>query len=179
MAGRTQAEAVQNYLDPLQKALSCFTHEVVDVKGGYYAAPEPHALTLSNHPAKIGRDRRFAIKVVQHYRVVEWEGARGPWKVTTVAYLYTLEEADGPELLGFHFHPRGRSPITYPHLRVHPGTGIHQHGLDRTHIPTGRVALESVLRFAVTELNVMPLRDDWEEILDASQAAFEAWRTWV
>jgi hypothetical protein len=25
---------------------------------------------------------------------------------------------------------------------------------------------------------VEPLRDDWEEILDRTQAGFETWRTW-
>lgn len=177
MAGRTQAEAVQNFLDPIQHALSCLTNEIVDVKGGYHASTAPHVLTLSNQPARIGRDRRFTITVVVQYRVVEHEGARGPWTVTTVAYYYTIGEVNGKELLGFHFHPHERSPITYPHLHVYSATGIDRHGLAKTHIPTGHVPLESVLRYVVTELGVTPLRRDWADVLDALQAVSEEWRT--
>ena len=47
MAGRTPPEAVQNFLDPLQKSLSCLTRTVVNVRGGYYA-PGPQALVLGD-----------------------------------------------------------------------------------------------------------------------------------
>jgi len=174
VAGRTEAEAVQNFLDPLQRALSCVTTEVVDVKGGYYASPAPHVLTLSNQPARLGRDRRFAVKVVQQYRVVEDATSRGPWTVATVAYYYTIEEANGPELLGFHFHPHERSPVTTPHLHVYAATGVSRHNLEKTHIPTSRVSLVSVLRYAIEELGVRPLRSDWTDVLAASEAASDA-----
>jgi hypothetical protein len=40
------------------------------------------------------------------------------------------------------------------------------------------VALESLLRCAIAELGVEPLREDWREVLDASERHFEEWRTW-
>jgi hypothetical protein len=95
MAGKTPPEAVHNFLEPLQLALSCVSQEVLTVRGGYYPSATPHALTLGNRPAILGHDRRLALKVVQHDRIIEHEGARGPWKVRTVAYNYTVEEAGG------------------------------------------------------------------------------------
>jgi hypothetical protein len=44
--------------------------------------------------------------------------------------------------------------------------------------PTGHVALEQVLRLAVAELGVKPLRTDWSEVLGGTQTAFEEWRSW-
>jgi hypothetical protein len=179
MAGRTPAEAVNNFLDPLRQALSCITHEILFVGGGYHASPrdnpqQRHMLTLSTSPAVLGRDRRFSLVLIQHYRVIEGEDARGPWKVSTVAYYYTLKSAyTEHEIIGYHWHPQGRSPITYPHLHLHHGAGEVEYNLGKAHLPTGRIAIEDILRLAITHFNVEPLRDDWEDILASSQSAFQ------
>ena len=93
MAGKTPREAVQNFLQPLRLALSCVTNEILLVGGRYHPSPTPHVLTISNSPAPLGRDKRFALKLIHHYRVIEDVEPRGPWKARTVAYYYTLEEA--------------------------------------------------------------------------------------
>jgi hypothetical protein len=48
----------------------------------------------------------------------------------------------------------------------------------KAHFPTGRLAFEDVLRLVITQFGVIPLRDDWETMLERTQAAFEDWRTW-
>lgn len=180
MAGKTPAEAVQNFLDPLSQALSCVTRAILLVGAGYYVADEPHALALSEDPAPLGRDRRYALKLIQHYRIVPAEGQRGPWKVETVAYYYTVIEADAPhrDIFGYHWHPQGRSPITYPHLHLHSGADVGAPRMADAHFPTGRIAVEQVLRLLIKEFDVTPLRDDWETILQETQERFEEWRTW-
>jgi hypothetical protein len=40
------------------------------------------------------------------------------------------------------------------------------------------VSIEEVLRLAITELGVEPLRDDWREVLERTQGSYETWRTW-
>jgi hypothetical protein len=95
MAGKTPPDAVHNFLEPLQLALSCVSQEVLTVRSGYYPSATPHALTLGNSPAILGRDRRLALKVVQYYRIIEHERARRPRKVRTVGYNYTVEGAGG------------------------------------------------------------------------------------
>ncbi len=186
MAGKTPHEAVQSFLDPLQRALSCVTREVLSVGGGYHASPvdnpqQKHVLTFHNSPAVLGQDRCFAFRLIQHYRVMEYEGARGPWKVSIVAYYYTIETS-GPtrqEVLGYHWHPQGRSDITYPHMHLYQGAGTLQHNLPKAHLPTGRIAVEDILRLAITHFGVVPLREDWETILEITQNAFQEWRTWA
>jgi hypothetical protein len=31
---------------------------------------------------------------------------------------------------------------------------------------------------AIADLGIQPIRDDWEDVLQATQAAYEQWRTW-
>ncbi|MDQ3693418.1 MAG: hypothetical protein M3464_07305 [Chloroflexota bacterium] len=43
----------------------------------------------------------------------------------------------------------------------------------KKHLPTGRVSIQSVVRFAIEELGVPPLRRNWRDILDRGQQQFE------
>ena len=183
MAGRTPPEAVNNFLAPLHRVLSCVTPEVISVGGGYHRSDRPHVLFFQNNPVMLGRDRRFALKLIQQYRIVEGEEERGPGKVSTVAYYYTLRTPETPacpsqEVLGYHWHPQETHTLTYPHLHLYQGAGALQHNLIKAHLPTARIAIEDVVRFVITQLGVVPLRDDWEAILAETQDAFQQWRTW-
>jgi len=162
--GRTPAEAVQNFLDPVQKALSCVCHAVVNVHGGYHPSTQPHVLTLGDgSPAPLAGNTPLGLSVIQQYRVIQGTSARAPWTVVTVSYYYALEDANSRELFAFHWHPAGPSTITFPHL--HLGAGVAREQFTTFHIPTGRITLDKVLRFAITELGVRPLRQDWSAIL--------------
>jgi hypothetical protein len=184
MAGRTPPEAVNNFLGPLHRALSCVTREVVSVRGGYHVALAPHALLFQNTPVVLGQDKRFALKLIQQYRIVEdAEPGRGPWKVSTVAYYYTVvipESSTAPsqEVFGYHWHPQERNAIAYPHLHLYQGAGTLQPYLVKAHLPTARIAVEDVVRCVITQLGVVPLKEDWETIFAETQAAFQQWRTW-
>jgi hypothetical protein len=50
--------------------------------------------------------------------------------------------------------------------------------LRKVHLRPGRISLDQVLRLAVVELDVRPLRQDWAEVLDRTEERFEEWRTW-
>src|SRR5215470_12670467 len=167
MAGRTPAEAVNNFLSPLQRALSCVTRDVLSVGGGYHVADRPHVMLFENNPVTLGHDKRFALKLIQQYRIVEADDERGPWKVSTVAYYYHVETIASPaqEVFAYHWHPHGRNTVTYPHLHLSSGAGALQHNLIKAHLPTGRIAIEDVVRCVITQLDVVPLRQDWEAIL--------------
>jgi hypothetical protein len=122
-------------------------------------------------PARLRGERILLLNVTQHYRIVEAEGDRGPWKVQTAGYDYEVLNEDGSEFLIYHWHPDGISPEVRPHLHI---GGAHR----KTHIPTGRVAMEDVVRMCLRDLGTEPQRGDWAEVLEESQAAFETWRTW-
>ncbi len=181
MPGRRPPEAVAKFLAPLQLAASCITKAVFEVGGGYHPADTPHVLILNRgEPVRLrGSGGELALSVLMQYRIVRADAERGPWKVRTMAYAYTLFEA-GRESLAYHWHPERREEgqwVTFPHLHVSAGGAVGRR-LEKAHLPTGRVALEDVVRLALTDLKVTALRPDWERVLRATQAAYEKWRTW-
>lgn len=179
MAGRTPPEAVQKFLDSLQRALSCVTVAVLNSRGGYYPSEFPHPLTLGGGlPVELGRGSGLAVEVRQQYRVIESTRGHEPWKVTTVAYYYSLRESGGPEILSYQWHPSQRSAVTFPHLHLGAGARVGRKELERAHIPTSRVALEDFIRLLIEHFSVAPLREDWEEGLQKSRAEFEQDRSW-
>ena len=180
MAGRTPAEAVNNYLAPLQRAISCVTNSVLNVRGGYHPAPAPHPLALAGgDPVPLHSNPSISLSVLQHYRIVEYEGPSGPWKVSIVSYYYSLEDAgedSGKREILYHWHPQGLSAVTFPHVHIRTGGQLGDTNIGGVHFPTGLIALEDVLRLAIREFGVDPRRADWMDVLDSSQAAYDDWR---
>ncbi len=148
MAGRTPREAVQSFLAPRQQAISCVTNAILLVSGGYSSSQSPHALTLSENPSPLGRDRRIALNLIQQYRVAQTEDqGHGTWRVQTVGYYYTLLEPAPPhdEILAYHWHPESRSAVSYPHLHISAGTRVQRSDILKAHFPTGRMAIEQIV----------------------------------
>ncbi len=90
------------------------------------------------------------------------------WEVITDGYEYQVVQAGGQEIVTYHWHPRGRSKVTGPHLHVAATAGAVD--LRRVHLVSGLVTLPAVLRCLIVELGVRPLRADWREILAADTA---------
>ena len=126
---------------------------------------------------RIGGPLDLHLRYRHQYRIVEAEGDRGPWKVTTVKYSYGLE-ADGREIVSFQWHPDGASSMTEPHLHLGAGAEIGLEPLAGAHVPTGRVSIEDVLLFAIQDLKAEPKRDDWDVVLRDGKQKHEQWRTW-
>ena len=113
------------------------------------------------------------------YRIVrDPEPSRGPFRVSTATYLYSLEDEDGREVVAYHWQPDGRSPITWPHLHLGAACEIGNRWVADAHLPTGRVAIEQVLRLAIEDLGAEPLRDDWRDVLEETLDAHRQWRSW-
>lgn len=81
-------------------------------------------------------------------------------------YEYGLHEAER-DVVTYHWHPVGLSPVRYPHLHI--GGRTSPTDLSKVHLVTGRVGLVEVVRMAITELGVEPLRRDWEDVLDRAE----------
>jgi hypothetical protein len=59
--------------------MSCVTGSVLNVRGGYYPSVEPLAMILGGGDAIRLEGSNLAIRVAQHYRIVEDPGgASGP-----------------------------------------------------------------------------------------------------
>jgi hypothetical protein len=169
MAGKSPALAVQNYIDPIRKALSCVTPAVIQVGGGYSTADNPHLLTLGADPVPLSPKGEIRLLVDQNYEIVRAKGVLGPWKVHTLKYIYALYH--GEELiLSYHWHPDTSPDIDFPHLH-HPAS-------PKVHFPTKRIALEDVIRLAIREFGVMPLKKTWQRMLRETQGRFETYQTW-
>ena len=146
---------------------------------GYHIADEPHVVTLGRgRPVRLRGDGRVSLSLIHAYRIIEDPGPRGPYRCSTASYYYGLDDEDGREVFVFQWHPAGRSPVTWPHLHLGAGAEVGRLDVANAHLPTGRVALEEVLRLAIDELGVEPLRSNWREVLDETQGAYEAGRTW-
>lgn len=179
MSGRTERDAVAALVDTFQRVLGCVTDPFVDVAGGYYASDSPHSVALNRgHAAPLSGRVPLGLRVTQQYRVVEAMGIRRPWRTQTAAYSYAIDDAEGNELLAYHWHPQARSAVTTPHLHVRVGAEIAGVSIHKVHLPTGRISIEQVVLLAIEDLGVQPRKDDWEGVLTQSQRDFEVSRTW-
>jgi hypothetical protein len=168
MAGRTPHEAVKNYVEPLRKAISCLSRTVLQASS-YRELDTVHALTLNNGaPIPLRGATGLALEIRQNYRIQEMEGERGSYSISTVAYAYTMRDAEERELLAYHWHPFGPSHVIEPHLHFGPAADIGFKPLVKAHIPSGRIAIEDVIRLPIRELGIQPLREDWETVLAES-----------
>lgn len=174
LAGKTPAEAVNNYLASLQRAISCITNGVLQVSGGYHVADRPHTLAFNPNPAPILGDLGLTITILQRYRIVEDEPPRGPYKVSVVSYFYALENRDGQEILVYAWEPES-SKVPFPHLHIGPGFGLSR--FPHIHLPTSRIAVEDVIRLAINELGAIATRSNWEAVLERTQSTNESYRS--
>ena len=105
--------------------------------------------------------------------VRESSGDGLPW-LTTLAYRYQWQSGadDGTWLVRWDY---SRDPPVPPHVNVHFGRGVNIGGKDshKLHLPTGRVAIEDVVRFLAGEAGVTCNSDGWPKILDEAAAIFQ------
>jgi hypothetical protein len=155
---KTPAEAVEHYRGRTVRLLSCVTSVHVVVRA-YHLSDVPHELELAD-TAKM-RGGPLSIDVAEEYEVRQ--DADG-WRVEVRGYLYAIGY-EGRELVSYHWHPSGSSPITWPHMHVGANIQVGDRWLGKVHLPTGAVGLERVVAMVITELGAKPLREDWERLI--------------
>lgn len=152
---------------PLQQALSCITRGIVRTIG--YRAPQGiNVLELSGGQlvALAGGKLPLALKVQQRYRLAMRTAARDRWYVVVTEYRYSIASVEtGHELLSFHWHPRQVHPA-YPHVHLETGLQLNRAFVGLP-IPTALVPVAAVVWLLITELDVQPLREDWQVVLRA------------
>lgn len=95
----------------------------------------------------------------------------GLWSVGISGYIFSFGGQDGSEVLAYHWHPGGTSRVTWPHMRIHHDVaGLI---LPRTHLPTGVITVQDVVRLAVEEFGVQPRRPDWLDVLERTRQSLE------
>lgn len=113
---------------------------------------------------------------VSHGFVVERSSEERGFDAHTVYYSYRVLEPDGREIVAYHWHPEGTSPIRHPHLHltsrlptIDLGPRFAPVALAEAHLPTGPVRLADVVRLLIDELGVAPRRTDWGAVLAAAR----------
>ena len=181
MSAHDPASAVEQLFDPLQRALSCVTASVLTGRR-YHESLPPHLLYFdeSSDPSPLGRSAEWALSVRHFYRLTRRRSGppEGRWQITSVGYIYALYDQNLARIVAYHWPPIGGGNIAFPHLHVgrqfaHPSlppdVRASSARLVRSHLPTGPIMLPRLLRLAVAEFDVQPLRDDWSVVLDQAE----------
>jgi len=90
-------------------------------------------------------------------------------------YWYHVTEADGREILAYHWHPDGATWMRAPHVHLSsripsiPISGGDAVSLADMHLPTGFVAVSDIVRLLITDFRVVPRREDWEIVLASNE----------
>lgn len=164
-------EVVDSRRRAVQLAVSCVSNAVVEDGGQFYPTDSPRTIFLAEDPVPLRGTLRLALSVRQQYVPLQQPGS-GEWKFRLTGYLYALDLEGRGELLAFHWHERGASPFQEPHLHLRQAGRMGIDALAAAHVPTGVVLLEDVLRLAIEELGVQPIRRDWSRVLDQTRASF-------
>jgi len=171
-------EALQGYLEQLQKIVSCVAQ---DVCFAYPNNKGRQALAWSEGAVKLKREGGTALFIDIGQEVDDPIPENKP-AVTTRYYIYSILDADFKDLIGFHYHPElDDDPVMYPHIHVYADADerFALFNLHKRHIPSGRVALEDVIEWLVVELQVKAIREDWQKILAETRQRFKETRTWA
>lgn len=98
------------------------------------------------------------------------------YAIIVVEYFYALMTTEGHEILAFHWTPDTSDPNQriFPHLHVgainlDANSSIRPGTFHKMHIPTSHVTVESIIRLAITELDIRPLKPDWEQVLSRTE----------
>jgi hypothetical protein len=138
-----------------------------------------YAVSLRNlDPVPLHGADRLHISVGQVVRIVADQHATssGTFHVEVIEYFYEISSRELQEIIGFHWTPdaAGDNAVTFPDLHVGRAitvgqTAIRPRDLHKAHIPTGKVSVPSVVRLVIAELGVVPLRPDWQSVLQEAE----------
>jgi hypothetical protein len=143
-------------------------------------------------PVPLKGEHPVTASIGQHFQIVKAEGERGPFKVSTIEYFYSIgvlfKDEHGmqaeEELVNYQWTPNatGKNVVTYPHL--HAGIGISRGNarvrpdtFHKIHLPTSRVSIEAFIRLVIVEFRAQPLKPKWNTILANSEKDFDDWKT--
>lgn len=170
MAGDTPAEAVRAFVDPIQDALGCFASGKVTADSFTPGVEGVLTFNRGDQVRLLGDDAVY-IEASMRYDILEYPAPKGPWKVSTAGWIYTLYDRRGGLIAGYHWHPVSDSHVKTPHVHLAEVS-------TRGHYPTGRVLIEDVLTLA-TEHGAKP-RDvgKWDDLKARNLENFAKGATW-
>lgn len=172
---KSQNGARRASLAPFQRAVSCISKAVI--QRGHTGEGVSDFWSLGERYVPLGGRVQLEFSFYHPYTVREVLDAPGQWAVRSSGYSYQLRERAGREIIAFHWHPGRRGQPDFPHLHITSQVGAVQIPA-KSHVPTGRVSIESVIRFLIEELHVRPLRPNWDRVLIEGEQSFNDRRNW-
>lgn len=186
MPGHTPYEAVQNYRDPIIRALTTLNPTAFLIPGrhsynyqvgaaGYWRLGDENDLRLT--PADSDRSMRF--RAEQAYQIVECDPQRhepelGGYRVTTTMYAYELLVNDCM-VWAMHWHPDGKSDEYRPHFHI---AGCDDQPFSaRDHLPSGRHTVEDAVEWCITH-GAVPADANWADIIAETKGLHVLHRSW-
>lgn len=175
MAGRTLYEAWVSHVEPLRAALQCITPErfVLRESPQGLRADKVYSCTVNNMNPVPLKGGGISIVVGQTIRInrTHTTVAQERYIVEVLSYAYGFKVGPEPqslEILTFHWDgvDSASGGISPGHLHIGrrllaQPTPIRPGDFQNAHVPTGYLSIATMVRFAITELGVSPLNDDW------------------
>ncbi len=174
---KTDAQAKIRYLRFLQQSLSAVHANAIwrvlpTGQDRWTAFTVPETLALKRQDGS-----RLYLRATQRFMYGDHPEFKKERKVVTLGYAYTL--SDDESLRPEWFSWQWQSDAAEPHLHV--GRGDPKFGsLGKLHVPTGRVAFEHILLFAIEEQGVVCAigREAAVDQVKDCLRRFVAFRTW-
>jgi hypothetical protein len=184
VAGRTPAEAVRAFLEPMESTLACLASAKITVKRGGLnpRLGVPYEWSSNNGAGaewlfEAPEDLTFS--AAMYWKLIEDDRSEcGPFRVTTLGYEYSLVIGETTELWALH-GASGRKIVEH-RPQVHLGDVLLTEAApvsSKTHLPTGRMTFENAIRLAA-DFGAVPLREDWSNRLALAETPHLLHRTW-
>jgi hypothetical protein len=163
MTGPTPAAASRALRDALQTLLATISTVVLRTD----ATGPAFLLTARSRLARSSGGHLSLFLLHAFVTVLDGERPRRErWQTRTIGYQYQLDDADGCEIVAYHWHPRGQSHVATPHLHLGAALGQLRPEMTRAHLQTGAVTPVAVLALAVEQFGVVPRRADWAAVFE-------------
>jgi hypothetical protein len=101
--GRNTTDAFEAFIGPFESAVACLGQAKITVSpGGRSRSQGVHAWLL-NGGSGMPLSRGFMFRAAMNYEFLRNdELENGPWRCTTRAYMYAVEDRTGRELIAYH-----------------------------------------------------------------------------
>jgi hypothetical protein len=116
MSIRTPREASEAFLASHRRMLSCVTTSVLIE--GLSPPRTPFDYLGGDRPVPLRGPLDLSLQVLIGFVVVDATNSNGPSQVQVTDYAYAVHRTDGREVLAYHWHPFGLSPMTEPHVHL-------------------------------------------------------------
>ncbi|MGC4104783.1 MAG: hypothetical protein QM753_00320 [Thermomicrobiales bacterium] len=119
------------------------------------------------------------IFLMSRFRITAEQGAREPFSLTSIDYVYTIAEDPDltNEILTYHWASEAAPPQrTYPHLHIgscilNDAYRTKPASFPKLHIRTDQIPVAAFILMLIEEFGVSPLRSSWRHDLTATIAA--------